>query len=129
MNRFNLQNHVPRNPYRVPEGYFDSLTSRIMQNLPDVAAEGETGCSAGERSIRMVAFSSRLSRWVGWSVAAAACIVGVMFCTHSPLRETQNTPVQTATTTTAYDEKYEQQVLEYAMLDGSDIYAYMSGEM
>lgn len=129
MNRFNLQNHAPQNPYRVPEGYFDSLTSRIMQNLPDVATESEVGRSAEEKHIRIDAFSSRLNRWIGWSVAAAACIVGVMFCTNSPLRDTPKTQVQTATTATSYDEKYEQQVLEYAMLDGSDIYAYMSGGM
>lgn len=129
MNRFNLQNHAPRNPYRVPEGYFDSLTSRVMQNLPDVTMRGEIGNSAEEKHVRIGSVSSRLNHWLGWSVAAAACIAGVMFCTNSPLRDTPKTQVQTTTTSTSYDEKYEQQVLEYAMLDGADIYAYMTDGM
>lgn len=129
MNRFNVENHTPRNPYRVPEGYFDSLTSRVMQNLPDVTVGAETIRSDEEKHIRIGSSSSRLNRWIGWGVAAAACMEGVMFCTQSPLRDTPQTQVQTATVSTSYDEKYEQQVLEYAMLDGSDIYAYMSGGM
>jgi len=41
--------------------------------------------------------------------------------------ETEQRQTQTATASTAYDEDYEQQVLDYAMLDEQDIYAYMSG--
>jgi len=84
MNSFNLQDHDRRTPYRVPDGYFDSLTSRVMQSLPDADTQAANRTAEGGR-------------------------------------------IRIDTASTAYDEDYEQQVLDYAMLDEQDIYAYMSG--
>lgn len=130
MKDFRLQDHSPRTPYRVPDGYFDNLTSRVMDGLPAAAP------AAAPRA----AVLPPRRRWIGWSAAAAACVGAVLTLTSLP-RQEQNTPsapaAQMAATATpaytsaasAYDERYEQEVLEYAMVDGSDIYAYMSGDM
>lgn len=138
MKDFRLQDHSPRTPYRVPDGYFDTLASRVMSNLPDTSASADMPAA---ETPRIVIPQPRRRRWIGWSVAAAACVGAVLMLTSLP-RQEQDTPnTQTAkvsaTTSSAatasssssssYDENYEQEVLEYAMVDGSDIYAYMSG--
>lgn len=125
MNSFNLQNHVRRTPYRVPDGYFDSLTNRVMQSLPDTNAQAANGTDEGER-IRIDSHS-RGRRWLGWGVAAAACFAATIMFVNMPHRENESQQQPTASASVSYDEDYEQQVLDYAMLDDTDIYAYMSG--
>lgn len=125
MNSFNLQNHDRRTPYRVPDGYFDSLTSRVMQSLPDTNVQAASQTGKGER-IRIDTHSHG-QRWLGWGVAAAACFAATLMFVNMPHREAEQQQAQTATASVTYDEDYEQQVLDYAMLDDTDIYTYMSG--
>lgn len=125
MNSFNLQNRTRRTPYRVPDGYFDSLTSRVMQSLPDTNVQTANQTGEGER-IRINTHSHG-QRWLGWGVAAAACFAATLMFVNMPHRDTEQQQTQTATASVAYDEDYEQQVLDYAMLDDTDIYTYMSG--
>lgn len=99
-------------PFIVPEGYFESLTARVMSNLP------ETG--------KVVQLPKRHYYWKEWTTAAAACIAAVVIFTHY----TDKTPETkiTAATTTVYDEQYQEDMMEYAMMDHNDVYNYLSGE-
>ena len=70
-----LQNkELKKAPFSVPEGYFDTLQDRIMQNVI------QSGKQQGPRSVS-------LRRW--WPVAAAACltlIAAVSLLLWSPIR-------------------------------------------
>lgn len=100
-------------PFTVPEGYFESLTERVMSNLP------ETG--------KVVALPAKTHiHWLQWTSVAAACVAAFVLIT-------QYMPVSTASEMQAdvkvvYDEQYQEDMMEYAMVDANDVYAYLSGE-
>lgn len=116
MKPIDLNNQELRhNPFKVPEGYFDQLTARIMEQLPE------------QETAPVVELKPRKSmRWMGWAAAAAACItLAIMFP-----KLTEPATVSPETEVTAHiedEEQYEQDVLEYAMVDNTDVYAYLAG--
>lgn len=121
MKTFDIHTQKSSNPMRVPEGYFDNLTQRIMDQLPEV----------DETATNTVALKPRKStRWIGWTMAAAACIaLAVMVAPKLWTNDTTLTGPETALVSTDndMDQQYEEQILEYAMVDNTDIYAYLSG--
>ena len=109
-----------KQPFSVPEGYFDQFASQFMEQLPE--REGEA---------RVVRLDSH-SRWSTirrWSVAAclAVALAGAgmwAFQGESPKATgTVNTDqLASSNYNTAID-----QAADYAMIDNGDIYAYVSG--
>lgn len=111
-----------QNPFRVPEGYFDSFAERMMENLP-------------EQEARTVVMSrphrSRVLRTV---LYAAAClclaVLGTVIYWHKLSMQnvdSGSTTVAVHTTTNA-DAAYVDAVADYTMMDNTDIYAYLSEE-
>lgn len=101
-----------KNPFAVPEGYFDSLTDSIMAKLPQA---------------NVVELKPRKhSYWKEWTAVAAACLIGAFVFLHNNKPAGDNNV--TAANDTVYDEQYQQDMMEYAMVDASDVYAYLSGE-
>lgn len=114
MERMNLNNpQLRRNAMRVPEGYFDDLAVRVMARIPK---EEETTSTA--------TLVPRRRRWWMWSMGAAAAIALVMGFVQMLPSLTQGGAEETALLD---DDVYEQQVLDYAMVDDADIYAYLAG--
>ena len=91
-----------RNPFRVPEGYFDSLTAEVMQKLPDRQPV------------------SRFARLRPWLYAAVFLFVAVL--TATVYFVTPDSNVQQMAETTTQDTYYEDAV-DYVMADNNDIYA------
>lgn len=60
-----------KQPFKVPEGYFDDLAMRIMTNLPDAEQHGETPTVAvnKHRTVRL------------WISVAAACLAVMVVAT------------------------------------------------
>lgn len=116
----NLQQQIKdkagtRTPFTVPKGYFDSFAKNFMDNLPNKEAE--------EKSkpvfVRM---------W--WQIACAACALVAIFSVTVYLVE-GNASSANAATLQQYsmsEEDYIDFVADYAMIDNSDIYAYLSEE-
>ena len=107
-----------QNPFRVPEGYFDSLTERVMTQLPE---RDMTQQPARKPKSRIVA----LRHWF----YAAACIdvmavMGITYYFH------QTEPIQQVATNEisapAPDNSYVDEAADYAMLDNVEIYAYLA---
>ena len=121
MKTFDIHTQKSSQPMRVPEGYFDNLTQRIMEQLPEVE----------ETATKTVSLTpQKRTRWIGWTVAAAACIaLAVLFVPKLWNSGTTLTGEETAQNNleNIYDEQYEEQMLEYAMVDNTDVYAYLSG--
>ena len=95
-----------KNPFQVPEGYFDSLTTKVMQRLPEQP----------KRSLTV-----RLRPWM----YAAACVVAVLFTTIVYFYPSADTQQQMAT---AIIDSYIDDAADYMMADNLDIYACLTTE-
>ena len=105
-----------RNPYKVPEGYFDQLTERVMTRIDESAHAS----SPKQRTVKM-----RL-----WSAAAAvALLVGVSTTLFFHRQATdvpqgQSVPAMLADN----DGDYLDEAADYLATDNNDIYAYLAYE-
>ena len=108
-----------KNPFTVPEGYFDSLTARVMENIP-----------ANETKIISIA-PKRRSHWMQWSGLVAACMVGALVCVNvfnkSNPDDSSQLMSKMNTADVTYEETYQEDALNYAMVDYNDVYNYLSG--
>lgn len=106
-------------PFRTPEGYFDTLSDRIISNV------------AKHEESRNQTIKKPLFSWGGISlITVAACIAGIVFFIVPAT--TSNNDTQSSMTAdifegTVYDEDYQKEVLNYAMIDESDVYSYLAG--
>ena len=101
-----------RNPYQVPEGYFDAFTSQLMQQLPERPAKA--------RQVRI-----RRPLYIAAACVAALFISGAAWMFMSQPEVQSESPVQI----TAQQEPVEESVDEaadYMMLDNHDIYGLLA---
>lgn len=107
-----------QNPFRVPEGYFDSLTERVMTQLPE---RDMTQQPARKPKSRIVA----LRHW--FYAAACIAVMAVMGITYY-FHQTEPTQQVAATeiSAPAPDNSYVEEAADYAMLDNVEIYAYLA---
>jgi len=94
---FDFEKVGKRMPYRVPDGFFDEMESRVMSRIQQETKE-ETRPSKG-RTLRM-SFSA---------FAAAAAAVALFFVVHKSLPETETT-----------EESYSRVELAYSDLSSED---------
>ena len=122
-----------RNPFRVPEGYFEQLTEQIMQQLPEREQQ-----VAKQQSIAPQTDSQPRARKVQmrpWLYAAACTALAMMmgvsyFFMQSPATSTDAAPMAAVTPATnvapAPDNSYIDEVADYVMMDNAEIYACLS---
>ncbi|MGN0281066.1 MAG: hypothetical protein ACI4B3_02050 [Prevotella sp.] len=113
--KFGRENH-----FRVPEGYFDDFTMRMMAQLPN----DETATDDKQTLPTM-----RVSRGMFWwkpLAACAACLVAITFSAmvYMNYNEGDDTAVtgNMAETNILHDE-YIDEVADFAMMDNTDIAA------
>ena len=103
-----------RNPFSVPDGYFEQLTEQVMQQLP-----------ARERPIapEQPATAQPVAR-------KQALMLGVSYYfMQSPAASTDAAPMAAAAAPAPYvapDNSYIDDAADYAMLDNTEIYACLS---
>lgn len=96
--KFNIENLSKRNPYKVPEGYFESLTSRVMSQIPEDSASAKEPAVSKKKDKKVVGMipHRRNTKWIKWGVAIAACVCGIaLFLTNNPKEEEANTLAST----------------------------------
>ena len=110
---YRIDEHEPRRPFTVPEGYFENLTQNIMASLPE------------QESI----YSTKIivTPWMRIRpyLYAAAAFVGIFFCIKAAVGiNSRNNEVQVAQTeeTTIYSDEYIDSFLETAMIDDYVLY-------
>lgn len=102
--------------FAVPDGYFDSLTKRVMERV-------EEDCAAkAVKPARKVGLFARYAM-----CAVAACVAGLVMFVIPATRTSDDVAVLEELQRMAYDEDFEKEVLNYAMLDSEDVYAYLDG--
>ncbi len=98
-------------PFRVPDGYFDTLPTRVMERINATPVKPKP---------------------LWWPrIAAAAAMVGIFFLAGAMLYQSSPTPVPTIADATHSDTDstnmgYTDEHLDYAMLNNSDIEYYLT---
>lgn len=120
-----LQNKMGnKNPFAVPEGYFDTLTEQVMQRLPKQQEE-----AAPRHQQRPV-----IVRMLRPLLYAAAClcigIFGVGIYQHLDNQTAEGVPViSQVDNTIEFNDTYIEEATDYAMFDNQDIYASLLADM
>jgi len=113
---------LEQNPFRVPEGYFDSLNKRIMDNVAKQASAEKSEKPAKAKNVHM-----HILRWA----AACACVLIVGASAVIFTFKDTDTPDVAATaqqnTMTASDDAFNQ-AADYTMLDNHDMYQMLAEE-
>ena len=108
------------NPFRVPEGYFDQLTDRVMSQLPERDQQAEQISLSDRRP------KSRLVALRPWLYAAACTVavvvMGLTFYSHDAVEEQ---PLA-STSITNTESQYIDDAADYVMLDNAEIYACLA---
>ena len=104
-----------KQPFKVPEGYFDDLAMRIMTNLPDAEKHGETPTVAvnKHRTVRL------------WISAAAACLAVMVVATALLFQQDSPQQVYKVQAAEMSGDRFVDEAADYAMIDNTDIYAYL----
>ena len=113
------------NPFRVPEGYFEDFTTRLMSQLPQTA---QTQPAKQKHSI------SLRPHFLRYAAAAVVILaVGVTFFGTRPSHSSQSAEntqhlAQDASTETFAEMDYNDldEALDYAMVDNMDITYYLT---
>lgn len=104
-----------RQPFLVPDHYFDDFASKVMSQLPEQTTR-ERIATQPKKSHRIVA----LRTWM----YSAACLVTILVCGTLYLQkeETKSPEVHTAENVA---DGFVDAAADYAMIDNADIYAYL----
>ena len=102
------------NPFKVPEGYFDALPHRVMQRI-----------QAEKRPVLQRTRKDKSLLFIRFAVAAM--LAGVFFMAGVAIYN-RSTPFYTNTEDFifAHEIEYNDELLDYAMLDNSDIELYLT---
>ncbi|MCF0184612.1 MAG: hypothetical protein HUK01_09830 [Bacteroidaceae bacterium] len=106
------ENGSHRDPFVVPEGYFDSLEERVMQRIDTMPSP--------KRTSRTLTFK-QLMQW-----SAAACVLvaaGLMYWQYSI--QTSQIDENTLISEISTDEEWED-AMEYALIDNEEIAYYLT---
>lgn len=102
-----LENYRRKDPFRVPEGYFDSLTDRVMNRLPEQQIQVKKPRAIGLRPYLYV----------------AAAFAGFILCCGS-LFHVSNTTQQREMA--LQDSIYMEEMMDYTMMDNLTIHQYLT---
>lgn len=111
-----------QSPFKVPEGYFDSLCDRVMSQLPEQESQKKA------KTVRLI---PRLWRYSAAAVVVIGMIVGTALLVPSSKNEEKIQLANNEEETDifyalGYDETYLNEALDYAMVDNEEIEAYLT---
>lgn len=100
------------NPFKVPDGYFDTFADRVMQKIPEDA--------------KVVTMRSNRKSSRGWAYAAACLLLCV--CSVVGFYQFESAKSDTATTAMASTTDSFDEAADYVMMDNQDIYACLMND-
>lgn len=110
---YKIDEHEPRRPFTVPEGYFENLTQNIMSALPEQESIYST--------------TIKVTPWMRIRpyLYAAAAFAGIFFCIKAAVglgTQGNQADMAQAEDTTIYSDEYIDSFLETAMIDDYTLY-------
>ena len=127
-----------RNPFTVPEGYFEQLTQHIMDQIPQADTTETKAVTREMQPLHKPARVAVMKRLRPWLYAAACICVGVFiaaiaFNNRSEVAAPQSAAQQIAVNDQAdygyYSDTYIDEEADYAMIDNQEIYACLMADM
>ena len=119
------ENIGTKNPFLVPDDYFEQFAERLMEKLPD---EGQKSAQQTKLTVHRSRFTVNRSKLRIY--LASACLCVAIFSIAIYFNKTQQTaeqePVTAAAAANSIDDDYMDQAADYVMLDNADIYACLS---
>lgn len=118
-----------RNPFRVPEGYFEQFTDQLMQQLPEREDTVAKQLDIAQKHVSQTLARRTLLRPLLYAAActALALMLGVSYYfMQSTAPSNEPAPIAVVATTPATDYSYYEEAADYAMLDNTEIYACLS---
>jgi hypothetical protein len=112
------------NPFRVPEGYFDTLASQVMAKVEAEGVEARDIKTGKEKRAKVL--------WLRPVLYAAASVCAlfisvVAYQSHSDKGTAAPTQTVVANNQMLMDDYFDE-AADYVMLDNQDIYAYLSSD-
>lgn len=96
--KINIEALERKTPFRVPDGYFEGLSARVMASIRENESTNSSAISASaDKKPKVVGLLPRKKKnsWVKW-VAAAACVCGAVFFIASQKNEDEDPSSQLA---------------------------------
>ena len=110
-----------RNPFKVPEGYFEDAAARIMASLPQKA---EQAVPTVTYKTEKVTLFTRIKPYLYLAATICGLAFGVKVYEYQQHYLTERQPVAAVQITDEDIDEYVNEVCDFAMLDAQDIYAY-----
>lgn len=118
-----------RNPFSVPEGYFGSLSSEVMARLPERHVPDNTDSDCAVFSDRQNKHMRILRPILYAAASAVICVFGAYaYLTSNAGSQESAVHMKEAGAIVSGTEAYTNAVADYAMMDNTDIYAYLYDE-
>lgn len=102
-----------KNPFTVPEGYFEHFTGKLMEKLPEKEPAAEPAITAWQR----------VKPWVYMAAMFCGLMISVRAIVGHP---EQDTPIFTASETAQFPEEYVEAIMEHPMMDDYTLYQYLT---
>lgn len=122
-----------RYPFKVSDEYFDSLTARIMEQIDSVEQEiSEKNEEVPAQSTKLfdIHKNHRRNLWISTiSIAASLVLIATVALKFIPMPSSTPVEQQKAETNVQYTpENYNEDLMNYTMVDNVDVYYYLSSE-
>ncbi len=120
-------------PFKVPEGYFDNLTARIMDAIPEDDTETEKNNNIISINANKKTETGGLEKKRTWTkvlkIAASLAIVAAVSFKLIPFLTDNSVDTNSQIASADYfeEDQYSQDFMKYTMVDNSDIYDYLAG--
>lgn len=103
-----------KNPFTVPEGYFENFSHELMTKLPE--KEPVTPKPA-------ITTWQRVKPWVYMTAMFCGLMLSVRVFVGPPK---QNTPLFTATEAAEFSDEYVEAIMDHSMMDDYTLYQYLT---
>ena len=122
-----------RYPFKVSDEYFDNLTARIMEQIDAVEQEVPEKVEevpAHSTKLFSIHKNRRRNLWIStMSIAASLVLIVTVALKFIPTPSSTPVEQQKAETTALYTpENYNEDLVNYAMVDNVDVYYYLASE-
>ena len=122
-----------RYPFKVSDEYFDNLTARIMEQIDSVEQEvPEKAEETPARSAQLFSIhkNRRRNLWIStMSIAASLVLIATVALKFIPMPSSTPVEQQKAETTAMYTpDNYNEDLMNYTMVDNVDVYYYLASE-
>lgn len=123
--RLHIEGHSSNahSPFKVPEGYFDTLCDRIMERLPEQEKPRRTFLM---RLMTLRALRHAIATAAACLVAAVIIQTSVHYYRSLQKNETISAAITEEIIKEYQDEEYVEQALDYAMIDNHEIAIYLT---